>query len=292
MVNHINNNSVLQRLDYKDNTLVFSDVNHFYKPIQSEGVSIKYVISGAEEYILNNKNIYLKENECFIANIPLIGAVTIDNNKNVEGICVNISYDLIRQIDNSLSDHIFFEGDGQTSILSEEIFEVFLLKKNFTGQKIDLLKTIFPLYTDQYFTQNHNLFFEIGEAFVLDQKPKLLHLSRIETAKKETKKEILKRLYWAREYLESNYLNELSLNDLSKIAAMSEYHFSRMFKQAFGFSPIQYQIKLRMEKSKQLLKIRDRQVSEVAHEVGYADIFSFSKAFKKFYGTYPSSFQN
>ena len=62
-LNHLNHAYKTEKLVYKENTLVFSDLKSFYKPIQSEGISIKYVASGIENYVINNKVIALKSKE-------------------------------------------------------------------------------------------------------------------------------------------------------------------------------------------------------------------------------------
>jgi AraC family transcriptional regulator len=287
---HLNSESVPEKLVYHNNTLVFSELKQFYKPIQSEGISIKYVSAGVENYVLNNKKITLKANECFISNQPLDGSVGIESNFNVNGTCLNISYHLIGKIEASLKDCRYFEGEesGGVAILSEEIFEVFTLGNSHLSQKLFSLKQKHQGNKPFGDENNENLFFEFGEAFVLDQKPQLIYLSKLNNAKKETKKDIVKRLLWAKEYLEANYNTDLKVNELAKVATMSDFHFSRMFKQVFGYAPYQYQVKLRMEKARQLLNKRAGLVQDIGLAVGYSDIYTFSKAFKRYFGLYPS----
>ncbi len=292
-VNHLINNSELSKLDYKDNTLVYSKLTSFYKPILADGVSIKYVITGEEFYSLNNKRFSIKENECFISNQPLDGNALIDSKKDVHGVCMNITFKIIQDIESSLADCKFLEGDAlySDSILKGDIFEVFHLSKNNFSQKLQALSLAKNTHSLDYQNNNENLFFEIGEAFVLDQAPKLSYLTRINTAKPETKKEIVKRLCWAKEHLESYFFLDIQVKDLARIATMSEFHFSRMFKMVFRYSPYQYQIKLRMERAKQLVICKDRLIQDIAQEVGYSDIHVFSKAFKKYFGMFPTAFK-
>lgn len=288
---HLNIASETEKLVYNNNTLVFSELKNFYKPIQSEGVSIKFVSSGIENYVLNNKKITLKANECFISNQPLVGNVGIESDFNVKGTCLNISYSLIRKIEASMGDCRYFEGEesAKDSILSEEIFDVFYVRKNHLSQKIIDLEQKHHSKKPFEDENNEDLFFEFGEAFILDQKPQLVYQGKLNNAKKETKKDIVNRLLWAKEHLEANYDTDLKVHELAKVATMSDFHFSRMFKQVFGCAPYQYQVKLRMEKARLLLNKKAGMVQDVGLAVGYSDIYTFSKAFKRYFGFYPSS---
>lgn len=292
-VNHLINNTEISKLDYKDNTLVYSKLTSFYKPIKAEGVSIKYVMAGEEHYYLNKKRFSIRGNECFISNQPLEGNTHIDSKTEVRGACLNISFNLIKEIEASLADTKYFEGASffSDSILKEDVFEVFQLNSNNLSQKIASLKAAKYSHPYEIGLRYDSLFFDIGEALVLDQAPKLRYLQKIQTVKSETKREILKRLLWAKEHIDAFYFQDLQVKDLARIATMSEFHFSRMFKMVFGYSPYQYQIKLRMEKAKFGIENKDMMIQEIAQEVGYADIYVFSKAFKKFYGAFPSSYK-
>jgi YesN/AraC family two-component response regulator len=65
---------------------------------------------------------------------------------------------------------------------------------------------------------------------------------------------------------------------------------SKLFKQETGESPINYLIKIRMEKAKELLVKEELSVKEIANSVGYQDAYHFSKLFKKYTGNSPSDY--
>lgn len=292
IIRHLHNDTHPPGLKYEHNTLVFSELKTFEKNIQSEGVSIKHVSSGLEKYFLNKKQMNLQAGEYFISNEPLDGKVTIDADKSVKGICLNITYNLIKEVEASLGDDKYFEAEHnpKPSILLADIHDVYRMSNNHLSQKIHQLSQI--RYQPQPFEKNTEeyLFAEMAEAFVLDIKPQLQYLSRLNNANSIVKKDIIKRLLWAKEHIESNYHKDIQLNELARIAAMSDYHFSRMFRQAFGCPPYQYQVKIRMEKARQLLISGRAAVYETGLIVGYSDIFTFSKAFKRYYKTSPSAY--
>jgi transcriptional regulator GlxA family with amidase domain len=81
-----------------------------------------------------------------------------------------------------------------------------------------------------------------------------------------------------------------SVPELASEVALSEFHFFRSFKQAFGLSPRQYLIQKRLERAACLLKAKRYTVSEIAFLTGFSDVFAFSKAFKKTYRSAPSAY--
>lgn len=87
--------------------------------------------------------------------------------------------------------------------------------------------------------------------------------------------------------MEAFYTKDISLEQLSHIACMSKYNMIRLFKQAFGTTPHKYLHQLKMQHAKDLLQKRVS-ISEVTYTLGFADLPSFSKAFKAHYKISPS----
>ena len=113
-------------------------------------------------------------------------------------------------------------------------------------------------------------------------------MQNIKAVKVSTKMELYRRLNIARSYIHENYDRKLDIQKIARIAGISTYHFFRTYKQAFGLSPHQYLIKVRLENAYLLLQDNSLTVTDIAYMTGFADIFTFSKAFKKAYGISPS----
>jgi AraC family transcriptional regulator len=84
---------------------------------------------------------------------------------------------------------------------------------------------------------------------------------------------------------------DFSLANLARVAQLSEYHFSRMFKRATGLSPSQYFIRLRMSRARHLLLETDRSIIDVGLEVGYSSPSHFSQVFRREVGVTPSIYR-
>ncbi|MDF2717536.1 MAG: hypothetical protein K0R28_4461 [Paenibacillus sp.] len=85
--------------------------------------------------------------------------------------------------------------------------------------------------------------------------------------------------------------SDLSLNLLADQFKQSVYHLSRIFKEQTGGNFIDYVLLLRVEKAKELLLASDKKVRDIAEEVGYANLNSFVRIFKKTTGFTPTEFR-
>ncbi|MGF7017224.1 two-component system response regulator YesN [Lachnospiraceae bacterium PF1-21] len=92
-------------------------------------------------------------------------------------------------------------------------------------------------------------------------------------------------------YIEENYQNpELSVSSIAEHFQLNASYLGTVFKSVRDQSVLQYITKVRMEAAKGMLATGHYLVSEVATAVGYADVFYFSKIFKKNYGYSPKEF--
>lgn len=87
------------------------------------------------------------------------------------------------------------------------------------------------------------------------------------------------------------YFENHTVASLSATAGMSATHFSRLFKKAFGTSPIDWLRRERINQAKRRLVDTDDAVKEIAEQVGYNDRYFFSKDFKAHTGLTPSQFR-
>jgi AraC-like DNA-binding protein len=88
------------------------------------------------------------------------------------------------------------------------------------------------------------------------------------------------------------HLNEpLRVSTLSALSGLSVSLFSSLFKCATGYAPIQFFIRLRMQRACELLRETTLSIKEVADSLGYDDPFYFSRIFKSVNGVAPSYYR-
>jgi AraC family transcriptional regulator len=84
---------------------------------------------------------------------------------------------------------------------------------------------------------------------------------------------------------------EFNLDRLAAQVGLSKFYFNRLFKSALGVSPSRYQISLRMDAARRLLRETKKSVVEIALEVGYANPSHFARFFRKETGSSPSDYR-
>ena len=93
------------------------------------------------------------------------------------------------------------------------------------------------------------------------------------------------------DWMAAHLAEEFSLGRLAGQAGMSEFHFNRLFKRATGMPPSQYQIKLRIDAARRLLRETKKSVITVANEVGYSNPSHFAQLFRKETGLSPTNYR-
>jgi PAS domain S-box-containing protein len=90
------------------------------------------------------------------------------------------------------------------------------------------------------------------------------------------------------EYLHLNYGENMSTEQLAGKARLSVSQFERRFRHAFGSSPRQYLMRVRVENAARILTETKQTVSEVALACGFYDHAHFSRSFRRIMNMSPS----
>ncbi len=93
-----------------------------------------------------------------------------------------------------------------------------------------------------------------------------------------------------KKFIDENYCSDVNLDRFSAIVFISKFHLLRIFKRHYGFTPIQYLIEKRLEKSRALLR-QGVPVTNTCYMVGFETPSSFSTLFRRKMGLSPAQFQ-
>ena len=102
---------------------------------------------------------------------------------------------------------------------------------------------------------------------------------------------IERHLLRAKDRIDAAYAEPLDVPALARAASLSQAHFSRLFKQAFGESPHGYLLTRRLERAAALLRNTDRSVAEICMMVGLSSVGSFTTSFKRMFGATPTDYR-
>jgi len=92
-------------------------------------------------------------------------------------------------------------------------------------------------------------------------------------------------------YMNEHYSDNLSMADVAGAAGISASHLSRCFKAEVGKSPQEYLTELRIGISKQLLADKSLSLQQIIGMIGYNDVHTFIRSFKKVEGTTPGEYR-
>ncbi|OGO80797.1 MAG: hypothetical protein A2Y21_05405 [Clostridiales bacterium GWC2_40_7] len=92
------------------------------------------------------------------------------------------------------------------------------------------------------------------------------------------------------EYIEKNYHMDIYLDQISENLKLSSDYLRKIFKQFSGITFVDYLNKVRIEQSKKLLLKSDFKISDIGLKVGFDNINTFYKTFKKYEGMSPGQY--
>jgi AraC-like DNA-binding protein len=95
----------------------------------------------------------------------------------------------------------------------------------------------------------------------------------------------------AKDLADARYFEVLAVRDLAGAAGLSQAHFSREFRRAFGETPHSYLLTRRLERAAALLRNTDRSVIEICLSVGLQSVGSFTTSFTRTYRMSPTAYR-
>ncbi|HEX6833794.1 MAG TPA: AraC family transcriptional regulator [Rudaea sp.] len=93
-------------------------------------------------------------------------------------------------------------------------------------------------------------------------------------------------------WLDAHAHREVDLETTAREAGLSAFHFLRVFADVIGVTPHQYLVRTRLRRAAQLLNDRDRAITDIALDVGFADLSNFVRTFHRAAGVSPRAFRN
>lgn len=101
--------------------------------------------------------------------------------------------------------------------------------------------------------------------------------------------ELLRRLLRAKDRMDAASHEKWPVRRLAKVSGVSEAHFARQFKQAFGVPPHRYLLTRRIERAMSLLRETDLPIIEIAFGTGWGSLGTFGRTFRDITGESPAA---
>jgi AraC family transcriptional regulator len=267
----------------------YSELNDWYTDDAFRSFSVKYVIDQCIHYKVDGFENNVKANNYMLACKSDDVKAYFHSKQSVKSVCIDICADTINESFSVLTSREenfdnYLSGYFKTPLFFENINPV---HQNAVGNKLQELHK--KIEADEV-TLTKEWFFDLVEKIIFQEYKNYIALENINSIRPATKKEILKRLHVANEYIKENFLIIENIKEVATHCCMSEYHFFRRFKEVYKTTPLQTITNYKMNLAKELLKHQSLQVTDIASICNYPDVFTFSKAFKRYFKTSPSLF--
>lgn len=99
--------------------------------------------------------------------------------------------------------------------------------------------------------------------------------------------ELLRRLLRAKDRMDAASHEEWPVRRLARVSGVSEAHFARSFKEAFGIPPHRYLLTRRIERASALLRDTDLSITDIAFQTGWSSLGTFGRTFRDVTGESP-----
>jgi AraC-like DNA-binding protein len=101
--------------------------------------------------------------------------------------------------------------------------------------------------------------------------------------------DLLRRLLRAKDRMDAASHEAWPVPRLARVSGVSEAHFARSFKQAFGVPPHRYLLTRRIERATALLRDSGLAITEIAFQTGWGSLGTFGRTFRDITGEPPSA---
>jgi AraC family transcriptional regulator len=100
------------------------------------------------------------------------------------------------------------------------------------------------------------------------------------------------RLRKVEDYVSDHIGEEVSVEKLAELVELSPSHFSHVFKESTGMSPLRFVVRERITRAQQLIRETSRSLIEIALDVGYTSPSHFAQVFRRVVGVTPTQFRS
>ena len=101
--------------------------------------------------------------------------------------------------------------------------------------------------------------------------------------------DLLRRLLRARDLVDAASNEPWPIPRLARVSGVSEAHFARSFRDAFGLPPHRYLLTRRIERAAALLRDTDLSITEIAFQTGRSSLGTFGRTFRDVTGESPGA---
>lgn len=260
-----------------------------YKNVISPFSRMYLIDEGEAAVYMNKKKYYISAGELFIIPKFTFHMYECDNFMNHYYICFFDQLIGGQSLFDNTQIHYQLPANEMDRMLMLRFIE---LNPNCAIQNPDpkTYDNIPDIYTINQNKVNYNLSQEIeSNGILLQLFSRFLGNTQLLESKSRNQYERLTDIF---SYIDNHLYQNIHVSDLAEQMCLSSDHFTRIFKQVSGMSPIQYIQAKRIERAQTLLLASRLSIKEIAETVGIPNLSQFSKLFTKKTGHSPREYRD
>ncbi|HET7733602.1 MAG TPA: AraC family transcriptional regulator [Paludibacter sp.] len=152
--------------------------------------------------------------------------------------------------------------------------------------RLELFEDIFSILKNGY--SKINLDYSVTVLFHFLGSLKFINAFRNSLSDRQESRDVIEE---AIHFMRENIQRQIKLEEIAKYTGFSTSHFSILFKQKTGYSPLNYFNQLRIQNACHQLDFTNLQVNQIAMMIGFEDQFYFSRIFCKIMGCSPTEYR-
>ena len=244
--------------------------NHFHSTFE-----IFYLISGKREFFIKDRTLVINEGDIVIISPNILHRTTNTEMPkherlivNIHETCMSVGNPSYRKILQPLfeRDYIIVRCHLQERLKIETLSQSII-------QEIDEKRPGFEMYSQTLVLQ----------LVIICCR----HMQKNNIEALEYPSPMHERISEVVRYINNNYMHDLSLQFVAEKFYVSPYYLSRFFKEATGFTFVEYLNSVRIKEAKKLLEHSSMKVNLIYKKVGFGSITHFGRVFKAVTGYAP-----
>ncbi|MFB9328307.1 AraC family transcriptional regulator [Paenibacillus aurantiacus] len=267
---HYENNAGTFGVSYRKAKSHHMPASHFHGTYE-----VYYLIAGEREFFIKDRTIVMSEGDVVIVSPHVLHRTTNAAMPEHERLIVNISPSGAGMTDGSIPDVLQPLVEREYIVIRLTLHERLFIDALADGirREIEEQKPGFELYATALAQQ---LLIRCCRQFAQGGMEPPASVSPMH----ERISEIVR-------YINGHYMQPLSLQRVADHFYVSSYYLSRFFKEATGFTFVEYVNSVRVKEAKQLLEHTGLKVGAIAKRVGFGSVTHFGRVFKEVTGYVP-----
>ena len=259
------------RLEKQQNMQIFHFHDHY---------EVYYLISGERDYFIDNRTYHVKPGNLVLINTGIIHRTIGVSAEGYERALFYYEIEFKNQIDKlfpnldlfsvfDMDMHVFALNEKDQTFFNRQILKIAseCINRHLNYQQyLEILFVELLLYINRCINDSLTKVPQVTN-------PKFAKISDILA------------------FINSNYMHKLTLPLITEQFYISTSCFTKTFKEATGFTFVEYLNNLRIKHAQYMLRGTDLTVSQIAEKVGFESVTHFGRVFKKFSGMPPLTYR-